>query len=97
MITDEMGCSITVEDRHLAVHEDDIRFRVSRARRFQQIVESFLAIPHRIHGEPEFSDCLESDLLVDSTVTGKSATWSMTTKEHTREGNTTYLSSTTKT
>ena len=30
-----MGCSITVEDRHLAVHEDDIRFWVSRARIFQ--------------------------------------------------------------
>ena len=67
MMTDEMGRSIAVEDRHLAVHEDDIWFWVSRAGSFQQIVESFLAIPYRIHGESEFSDCLESDLLVDST------------------------------
>ena len=64
MMTDEMGCSITVEDRHLAVHKDDIRFWVSRARIFQQIVKSFLAVPHRIHGKSKLFDYLKSDLLV---------------------------------
>ena len=64
MMTDEMGCSITVEDGHLAVHEDDIRFGVSRARIFQQIVKSFLAIPHRVYGKSKLSDYLKSDLLV---------------------------------
>ena len=64
MMTDEMGSSITVEDGHLAVHEDDIRFWVSRAKIFQQIVKSFLAIPHRIHRKSEFFDYLKSDLLV---------------------------------
>lgn len=83
-MTDKMGCSITVEDWHLAVHEDNIRFWVSYARSFQQIVESFLAIPHRTHGKPEFSDCLQSDLLVDSTASGKSAKWFMDIKEHPR-------------
>lgn len=70
MMTNKMGRSIAVKDRHLAVHEDDIRFWVSCAGSFQQIVESFLAIPHGIRGESEFSNCLESDLLVDSTATG---------------------------
>lgn len=69
MMTDEMGRSIAVEDRHLAVHEDYIRFWAGRAGSFQQIVESFLAIPHRTHGEPKFLDRLESDLLVYSTTT----------------------------
>lgn len=82
-MTDEMGRSIAVEDRHLAVHKDDIRFWVSRAGSFQQIVESFLAIPHSVHREAELFNCLESDLLVDSTATAKSATRFTTTKEHT--------------
>ena len=72
MMADEMGCSIAVEDRHLTIHEDDIRSWVSRAGSFQQVVQGFLAIPHRIHRESEFSNCLESDLLVDSTAKGKS-------------------------
>ena len=55
---------IAVEYRHLAVHEDNIRLWVSCAGSFQQIVESFLAIPHRTHREPELFDCLKSDLLV---------------------------------
>lgn len=76
MMTDEMGRSIAIEDGHLAVHEDDIRFRVSHARSFQQIVESFLAIPHSVHGESKFPDCLESDLLVDGTAVSKSTEWS---------------------
>lgn len=59
-----MGCSIAVQDRHLAVHEDDIRFWVSRAGSFQQIVESFLAVPYRTRRESELPDRLESDLLV---------------------------------
>lgn len=92
-MTDEMGRSIAVEDRHLAVHEDDIRFWVSRAGSFQQIVECFLAIPYRIHRKSELSNCLESDLLVDSTATDKSANWLRT---RTSTGITTYLSSTTK-
>ena len=33
-MTDEMGRSIAVEDGHLAVHENDIRFWVSRAGSF---------------------------------------------------------------
>lgn len=74
MMTDEMGRSITVEDRHLAVHEDDIRFWMGRARLFQQIVKSFLAIPHRSHGESKLLDCLKSDLLVQSTAASFSAT-----------------------
>ena len=72
MMTNEMGCSIAVEDGHLAVHENDIRFRVSRAGSFHQIVESFSAIPYSVYGETKFSDCFESDLLVDSTATGVS-------------------------
>ena len=64
MMTDEMGRSIAVQYRHLAVHEDDIWFWVSRAGSFQQIVESFLAIPYRTRGESELPDRLESDLLV---------------------------------
>ena len=64
MMTDEMGCSITIEDGHLAVHEDDIRFWMSRARIFQQIVKSFFAIPHRVHRKSKLSDYLKSDLLV---------------------------------
>lgn len=71
MMTDQMGCSIAIQDGHLAVHENNIGFWVSRAGSFQQIIESFLAIPHCIHGEPEFADCFESDLLVDSTATGR--------------------------
>lgn len=59
-----MGCSIAVQDRHLAVHEDDIRFWVSRAGSFQQIVESFLTVPYRTRGESELPDRPESDLLV---------------------------------
>ena len=94
MMTDEMGRSIAVEDRHLAVHEDDIRFWVSRAGSFQQIVESFLAIPHRTYGESELFDCLESDLLVHSTVTSPSAICFMDMKELIREQTLTYLSST---
>lgn len=97
MMTDEMGCSIAVEDRHLAVHEDDIRFWVSRAGSFQQIVEGLLAIPHSSHGESKFSDRFESDLLIYSTATGKSANLFMDTTEHKRDGIATYLSSTTKT
>ena len=38
MMTDEVGCSIAIEDRHLAIHEDNVRFRVSRAGSFQQVV-----------------------------------------------------------
>ena len=71
-MTDEMGRSIAIEDGHLAVHEDDIWFWMSRAGSFQQIVESFLAVPYRIYRESKFSDCLKSDLLVDSTATCKS-------------------------
>ncbi len=67
MMTNEMGCSIAIEDRHLTVHENDVRFWVRRAGSFQQVVEGFLAIPHGIHGESELSDCLKSDLLIDST------------------------------
>lgn len=67
MMTDEMGRPITVEDRHLAVHEDDIRFWVSSTIIFQQIIKRFLPIPHRIHGKSKFLDCLKSDLLVQST------------------------------
>ena len=74
MMTDEMGCSITVEDRHLAIHEDDIRFWVSRAGIFQQIVKSFLAVPHRIHGKSKLSDYFKSNLLVYSTAASLSVT-----------------------
>ena len=74
MMTDEMGRPIAVEDRHLAVHEDDVRLWANRAGSFQQIVESFPAVPHRIHGESELLDCLKSDLLVYSTITSGSAT-----------------------
>lgn len=82
MMTYEMGRSVAVEDRHLAVHENDIRFWVSRAGRFQQIVESFPAIPYSIYREPKLPDCFESDLLVDSTAIGMSGKWIMHTKEN---------------
>lgn len=85
MVTNEMGRSIAVEDRHLAVHEDDIRFWAGRAGSFQQVVESFLAIPHRTHGEPELLDRLKSDLLVYSTITTISAIWFTGAKAHMRE------------
>lgn len=96
-MSDEMGRSIAVEDRHLAVHEDDIWFGVSGAGSFQQIVESFFAIPYRIHREPDLFDCLESNLLVNSTAIAESVTCSADTKEHTRDGDVTDLSSTTRT
>ena len=38
MMANEVGCSIAVEDRHLAIHEDDIRSWVSHAGSFQQVV-----------------------------------------------------------
>ena len=79
-MTDEMRRSITVEDRHLAVHEDDIRSWTSRAWSFQQIVESFLAIPYRTHGESKLLDCLESYLLIDGTATANLATCFMDRK-----------------
>ena len=94
MMTDEVGGSITVEDRHLAVHEDDIRFWVRRARLFQQIVKSFLAIPHRIHGKSKLLNCLKSDLLVQGTAASLLATRFMDADETIQEGSITYLSST---
>lgn len=94
MMTDEMGRSIAVEDRHLAVHEDDIRFRAGRAGSFQQVVKGFLAIPHRTRGESELLDRLKSDLLVYSTITTLSAIWFTDAKDNMRERIVTYLSST---
>lgn len=94
MMTDEMSRSIAVEDRHLAVHEDYIRFWAGRAGSFQQIVESFLAIPHRSRGEPELLDRLKSDLLIYSTIISVSAIWFTDRKDHMREKIITYLSST---
>ena len=63
-----MSGSIAIEDRHLDVHKYYVRFGMYIGFRFEEIVQSFFAIPYRIDREAKLLDGLQSDLLIDLAV-----------------------------
>lgn len=59
----EMRGPIAVENRHLAIHKNDMWHSM---RPVKQIIKSLFAIPYCSDLEAEFLDRFDSDLLVDS-------------------------------
>ena len=45
-MTEEVCGSITVENGHLAIHEDDMRRRMIGAGLLQEVVQSLLPVPN---------------------------------------------------
>ena len=65
MMTDQVGGTVAVQDRHLNVHEYDIGFW-SRCRwREEEVVKGFPTIPNGRNREAELTDGFDSDLLID--------------------------------
>jgi hypothetical protein len=62
VMPEDMRCFVTVEDRHLHIHTDDISLRLVRG---DEVVKSFLTIPNRTHTESKLLDRGEGNLLVD--------------------------------
>jgi hypothetical protein len=50
---------------YLHIHQDNIRTWVRRAELLHQILQCFLAVPHRTDREVKLFNCLERDLLVN--------------------------------
>jgi hypothetical protein len=69
VVADEMSGTVTVYDRHLDVHEDDIGFGVGwfGGVGCGEVVKSFFAIPDCGNFEAEFTNGFEGYLLVYGT------------------------------
>ena len=63
-----MGGSVAVKNRHLNIHEYNVRFGMCIRFRLEEVVEGFSAVPYCIDREAELPDGLQSDLLIDLAV-----------------------------
>lgn len=68
-MTNKMSSTISVDNWHLYIHEDDVWFYVVIVRRFggKKIIKSLFSIPNSLDVEAKFTDRLEGYLLIDGT------------------------------
>ena len=62
-----MCALVTVDDRHLNIHEDDVRLGTFLIAVVFDIIERFLSIPHSACLEAQLQDFLQGNLLVNGT------------------------------
>jgi hypothetical protein len=62
-----MSASVSVDYRHLAVHQYDVGLCLLSGVRVTDMLETFHAVPDGHYWEPEHSHKLDGNLLVDST------------------------------
>lgn len=71
VVPEEVGALVTINDRHLNVHQDNVGLQVDALRSSQKIVQCFFSIPCRSNLKAQSADRLGRNLLVYGATTGQ--------------------------